>query len=679
MIFSSRPVPALLVALLSSLVVTIWFFEPLKNYDLWWHLDSGRWMLAHQQLLLVEQRSFTEAGASWNNLAWPFQLMLGIIWHLGGEQGLVWMKAALWVLLGTLLLHFLHRLAGHWGLALLSAVPFALTGIPYLHLRPHLLEAFWLLGLLWLLQRRLTLARYLLLWLLLVVWANTHGSAIVGLVAAGVQLLWLAYSDPLRRRAYLFGCVMLVFPLWLTPVGLGLVEVLLGHGGERAIGAYLVEWLAPAFFPKEFYLAALVAMLGILLRPPQLLPTILFMLAFFVFMSFGSRRFLFESGLLLSVATAYALGQIAVRLDCDAWRKHLFSGAAAALLLVLYGWAFKAVAFRWADPLHPGVQYPHYTASLLKQAAMKTEEPVRVFNTYQFGGFLSWSLGERAKVFIDGRTPTVFPESLLYRYNAMLRDARVLQTLAGQYGIRALLTERGKFDLSALINGNCEHWWLVGFDDVSALYLRPELARQAGFECLGFNPNRLRTTGDYSTAQLEQQVAKLERLVTRRGSSAALAYQAGHRLLALDEKRRALSWLRRAVEMAPWEVKYRLALAELLADEPNLNQQEVWGLIKGFFRWVRPLPRKDQEVRLASLLLTVQRPDLALQVLDSGPPQKRSELDASCLVWSMRALANSALENREEALEAQQFASLLCAEAEHQPLLESIDRAMSGS
>ena len=96
-----------------------------------------------------------------------------------------------------------------------------------------------------------------------------------------------------------------------------------------------------------------------------------------------------------------------------------------------------------------------------------------MLNTYNWGGYLIWSLYPDQPVFVDGRTD-------LYAFNSRVLEDYVkvhwtrpgwLQLLA-DYDIRSVLTERlGLVDMAL---ADTTGWEQVYQDDVAAVYFQSE-------------------------------------------------------------------------------------------------------------------------------------------------------------------------------------------------------------
>ena len=56
--------------------------------DTWWHLNAGKWMVEHGELLRVDQFSYTRLGEPYPAPGWPVQILLYLVYQVGGIGGL---------------------------------------------------------------------------------------------------------------------------------------------------------------------------------------------------------------------------------------------------------------------------------------------------------------------------------------------------------------------------------------------------------------------------------------------------------------------------------------------------------------------------------------------------------------------------------------------------------------
>ncbi|MCE9555259.1 MAG: hypothetical protein K8T91_18060 [Planctomycetes bacterium] len=190
----SRGALAVIIALSAVFLATS--LHRLNDTDLWGHLSYGRWMVEHRALVTADPLGVADGGGRFVNIPWLAQVS-GYLWYQAtGPGGLQLAHAALMTLAtGVLIAAVRYRgvsLAG----AAAAGVAFYVLALPIVGtVRPQL---FGLLGMsLTLLAWSLTARgrRHPLFWfpLVMVLWANLHGSFLMGLAvlaAAAVGQIW---------------------------------------------------------------------------------------------------------------------------------------------------------------------------------------------------------------------------------------------------------------------------------------------------------------------------------------------------------------------------------------------------------------------------------------------------------------------------------------------------------
>jgi len=116
------------------------------------------------------------------------------------------------------------------------------------------------------------------------------------------------------------------------------------------------------------------------------------------------------------------------------WVEGRRSAAVALLLLVA---VLCSEGRDWGGP-DLGLD-PVWVPTELGDAVLELGIEGPIFNDYDAGGFLGWTLYGRARVFIDGRTPPFFTDDHFYAARAALADGAVFDRLAAGYGFRAAI------------------------------------------------------------------------------------------------------------------------------------------------------------------------------------------------------------------------------------------------
>jgi hypothetical protein len=201
------------------------FARPILNDgDTFWHIAAGRWMIAHGGVPGTDPFSFTYVGRPWITHEWLTEVIMAAAFFAGGWSGLMLLTGvatgALTALMSGWLLRWLSPLTAIVTLLLASICIF-----PGVLARPHLLVlpvlALWTIELL---KARCD-ARAPSVWLipLMGLWANLHGSFIVGAALLAAFAAEAALDVKRWRRATLLGWSVIL-------VGAGLATLATPHG-----------------------------------------------------------------------------------------------------------------------------------------------------------------------------------------------------------------------------------------------------------------------------------------------------------------------------------------------------------------------------------------------------------------------------------------------------------------
>jgi len=427
------PLP-LAAAVAGYAVVLLLAAQVLNDGDTYWHLAAGEWMLRHAAVPTVDPFSFTFAGRPWVAHEWLSELLMALAFRAGGWNGLmVLFGAALALALGLLAYH-LDRWVERLPAVLMLVLGAACIG-PTLLARPHILalpalEA-WAAGLLLARSRRQAPSPLLLPVMLL--WANLHGSFIIGLaltVPLALEALveaGTAWQDVARRWG-LFIAAAVVMAL-ATPHGVrGLLFPIQLMRLQHL--AQINEWQPVNFQGFEPIEAALAALLYVgFTRGLRLAPLRILLLIGLLHVAFQHSRQQMVAGVVgaLALAEPFAAGRLRVAAAAGGgWRlpRPAWLAAAAVLVLALTGFRAAVPVVRVNDRMSPIAALDHVPPAL---AAMP------VFNDYGFGGYLIF---HGVRPFIDGRADLYGDDFLSSYGRATGADPAPFQALADQYGLR---------------------------------------------------------------------------------------------------------------------------------------------------------------------------------------------------------------------------------------------------
>jgi hypothetical protein len=367
--------------------------------DVFWQLAAGQWMLAHHSVIGLDPFSYTETHRQWVNDEWGSEVILASLYKLFGAAAF----NIIAIVTGTLSLvctMLYARALGARGGRLAAIAILLAFGIAGFVTQDRGLS----FSLIWLPLELLCLTKArtnprLLWWLppLFLLWANTHGSILVGLLVLGVELAWSVAPERLVARVGGAGrsthprqlfivAVVGTLATFVTPYGPHLLFYDIGVGTNSQIGQYISEWGSPNFHSvvelATFGLIIAVFVFAVRSRRLPVLETTLVIL-FFLGAMHSSRISIY-----LYVAAAGLAASLPLRRVWGPRSRRIAGALGICLMLVLV--------------TIPSVPAGTVTADTPVQAFNFLEShPGRIFTQYTWGDY---AIARHRATFADGRT-----------------------------------------------------------------------------------------------------------------------------------------------------------------------------------------------------------------------------------------------------------------------------------
>ena len=442
----------------------------LNDPDTMWQITIGQWILDHHAVPETDIYSFTMYGQPWISTQWLAQVLYAKAFALAGWNGPVVLAAGAIALTFALLAAILSRRLSESATLVFIAAALALTA-PHLLARPHVLAMplmmLWIGGLIDAADRREAPSFWLLP--LIALWANLHGGFVFGLFfAGGVALDCIVGAEtklrkPLVLRWAIFGFAGLVAAC-CTPYGW---NALLASQKILALGSALpliMEWHASDFSSIGPFEVTLLLGIGLALyRGVKLPPMRIVLLLGLLHMALSQGRAVEILALVAPMLLAEPLAR-----QIEGAAASASSSFAQPRGVLLAGLAVTLVAGTFA---YSGVHRfaPHmHGAPVAAVAELKKLQVARVFNDYDFGGYL---IASGVPTFIDGRTE-LFGEKFFVDHNAAsgLMEPENLFHLLDQYKIEATFM-RTQSAATKLLD-HMDGWQKIYSDDIATIHLR---------------------------------------------------------------------------------------------------------------------------------------------------------------------------------------------------------------
>ena len=383
---------------MAALAVVLFAPQVLNDGDTYWHLATGQWMLTHGRVLHQDVFSFTHAGQPWVTHEWLSELLMALAFRAGGWSGVLALFAATFAAAAALFVGALGRSLKGLTLIVTLVLAFACASGSLL-IRPHLLVmpilVLWTVELL--AAREAGRAPRLFMAPLMLLWANLHGSYLLGFVLmAPLALEALVGARPGDRAKVIrdWGLVGLLCAgaTLATPHGLAGILYpfqILSMGTLNAIQ----EW-RPADFskPAPFELALLAALFVCLSRGVRVQPLRLLLLLYLLHMTLQHERHLMMVGFIAPLLLAKPLAEALDQRPGEAKPARTAWVAFAVMATALVGVRLAVPVVRHDGMTSPVTALAHVPAAIAQQPLL---------NSYGFGGYLIY---KGVKPFIDGRS-----------------------------------------------------------------------------------------------------------------------------------------------------------------------------------------------------------------------------------------------------------------------------------
>ncbi|HLF90166.1 MAG TPA: hypothetical protein VI451_14565 [Anaerolineales bacterium] len=480
--------------------------------DTWWHLRAGTWMLENRAVVQTDLFSYTRAGAAWLYPGWIVQIPMTLIYRALGPGGL-----NLWVAgMVTLAFAFVWRTmkGGVFLKAFIIVLGVAVSGV-YWGARPYIVS--FVLGavFLWIFEDFRAGRKDRLWWLpiLMAIWANAHGGFAIGFILWGIYglevgVMWLpgrlrvarlsemseesdkpdeATAGSARdlqntqdalRKMILIG-LFLALAVCLNPAGSRMLLYPFQTVAIESLQDYIAEWQSPDFHklvvqPFIWMLLFVFGAVGVSRTRLRLVDFLL--VAVFAYLGLLAGRNVALFGLFAPVVLARHTGAVVdqarnalgirafprmdrVRSPAQGWVNRILLGvvmlAVVAKVSLVYPLAINKEAY--------GRYLPLAAVEFLKE----THPPGRIFNSYNWGGYLQWELPEYP-VFVDGRTD-LYDDEIIRQWFQVVRAEEGWQVVLDEWDVRLIFLEKESAVLAYLED---EGWELLYSDDKAEIYGR---------------------------------------------------------------------------------------------------------------------------------------------------------------------------------------------------------------
>lgn len=406
--------------------------------DLWWHVRTGRRIIAERGLPSVDDWSFTAAGRDWVNHEWLSDVFMAVAYESAGGSGLLVLRGILFIaLVAGLVIAIANRVEHPLAVFVIVMATVPVLGT-FINMRAH---SFTYALLVWTvvvldLARRRDLRWLYALPLVMLVWVNLHGGFLLGLGFIGASLLAMLLGldgirrlDAAERRTVVGVGIATLAATLVTPFGADLYGYLASE--LTANHSIVSEWQPVSGSQVPFFwLYFLVPMALYLLARRWRNVTLAVFLAVTALQTWQQARFFVVLGLFAALVAAEAIGHLTRRRIDDRSTSLIhrltapapvLAALASVTVVVLLSTLASLLAGRSGVAVDTAI-YPIRATEWLAEEI--PAEPANLGLPLRWGGYALWHL-PHMQVAIDGRNLTVYDDDWVDAYLRAERDGRV--------------------------------------------------------------------------------------------------------------------------------------------------------------------------------------------------------------------------------------------------------------
>jgi hypothetical protein len=434
-------------------------------------LGAGRLIVAEMRIPATDPFSHSLRGTPWHAHEWGAEVLMWSAYKAGDWSGLIALCAAAAGAASAILAYFVQRHLSPRAASLAAFVTMFCL-LPSAWARPHLLVlpifVYWVACLLRAADER----RAPRLWLapVMIVWANMHGSFLIGIAmmgAIGFEAVW--WSEDRRNAVVgwgLFGVAAVAASL-LTPFGLSGYTYPLYVSSLSALSE-IGEWSYSTLGNSPVFMGLLLAsLLVLLIAGARFRPVRAALFVGLMFLAFKHRRHQFVFAFIGTLLAAEPLGRA---LKPKERPERPAGGIDRSMFFVLGVMAIGAVVARLVVPADANKRH-HLPIEAIESVPAEIRR-LPVFNHYDYGGPLIFY---GIHPYIDGRAD-MYGDKFFDEYTAAVEgDRAAWKRIEQKYQIQWTILPR-KSPLIPILDQ--DHWRLAYRDSAAAIHVKARTAAQ---------------------------------------------------------------------------------------------------------------------------------------------------------------------------------------------------------
>jgi hypothetical protein len=461
---------------------------PLPPNDFWWHLKIGEYIYTNHSVPTTNMFAWTlPTNQPFFYAAWLAELLLYILYHLGGLALVTFMRTVLVGVVICLIANEAHRRSGSWRI---SALVVALLGFMITNnitVRPQMWA--WIPFII----TYITLARYTegklhWGWLLIcpftmIFWVNVHGSFILGLILPGAFFIGEVLKKFLTKQnsrnwkhTSWIGCVGILSALsiLINPHFEGIVSYTIKLLTDPPSQQLITEWQSPVpqGLPNvTFYVSIIMFVIVLAYSKYRLSATEIILLIGFLWLAWSGQRYIIWYGMSTMPILARLIKDLPIKMPVFIPQKNWINLAIAVIVfiptLAVQPWFVERMPLPetyWEQVLKGSpvgaLLMPSTPVAAVQY--LKSHPGGHLFNEMGYGSYLIWAMPEQG-VFIDTRVE-LFPYDQWMDY-IRINHGTNYEIILEKYGVdRIILDKKLQPDLAMTLPEDKQ--WILEYDDM---------------------------------------------------------------------------------------------------------------------------------------------------------------------------------------------------------------------
>lgn len=463
--------------------------------DLGRHITLGSIILERGEIPTIDEFSHTRLGDPFSPHEWIAEVLFALAYIWFGLSGVVLFSGVLLGLVFWLLTYRVLLITRSTPITLiLIVIGLAASRIHWLA-RPHIFTFLFLLLLVELLQSRMKFIWKVILYCVLqVLWVNTHGAFVSGLVVLGIFILGEILQSVIREKhltitklvkEYLVLMVMGLFISLINPDGFKIWTTIFGFLTSRYLVSHTAEYQPPVLYQTgvlPFTIMLVLSIVCIILAWKKLSFYKLLLLLFFGVFGVTSGRniplFILLALPILAEGFSPLFPRFRMQLDSQLDSIEPDGGikqnpAIYLILLIVFSFAFGGLIYKILPGIsernvHSPEKFPVAAVEWLQRNPQKG----KIFNDFMWGGYLLLKAYPDIPVFIDGQTD-FYGEGLTRDYEIIINAWDGWDEKLSSYQVDWVLI-RTDSPLWNLMKDQKDDWTLVYADATSVITRRKD-------------------------------------------------------------------------------------------------------------------------------------------------------------------------------------------------------------